>query len=122
MFAACAEMIVTMLLFTKQLWFFIGIALCMIAMFVLLGIDNRDQKEHMDKYVNSYKKKLEILKGVLVTELSINTKEKVEELINIYQEYVDKKKNEEKNVTVSLLLFLQCLQVYYQFPLRILVW
>lgn len=112
MFVACAEVVVTMLLFPKQLWYFIGIIICLIAMFVLLGIDNKDQKEHMDKYVNSHKKKLEILKCVLVTEFSINTKEKVEELINIYQEYVDKKKEEEKKRNGIILTIFPHLQVY----------
>lgn len=50
----------------------------------------------MDKYVDSHKKKLEILEGVLVTEFGIKTEEKLNELINIYQEYVDKKNEEEK--------------------------
>lgn len=96
MFMACAEVIVTMLLFPKQLWYFIGVILCVAVLFVLLGIDNKNQKEHMEKYVDSHKKKLEILEKVLTTEFSINTKEKLEELINIYQENVDEKKEEEK--------------------------
>ena len=37
----------------------------------------------MDKYVDSHKKKLEILEGVLVTEFGIKTEEKLNELINI---------------------------------------
>lgn len=96
MFAACAEMILTILLFPKLLWYFIGVIVCVVALFVLLGIDNKDQKKHMDKYVDSHKKKLEILEGVLVTEFGIKTEEKLNELINIYQEYVDKKNEEEK--------------------------
>ena len=91
MFAACAE-----ILFPKLLWYFIGVIVCVVALFVLLGIDNKDQKKHMDKYVDSHKKKLEILEGVLVTEFGIKTEEKLNELINIYQEYVDKKNEEEK--------------------------
>ena len=91
MFAACAEMILTILLL-----YFIGVIVCVVALFVLLGIDNKDQKKHMDKYVDSHKKKLEILEGVLVTEFGIKTEEKLNELINIYQEYVDKKNEEEK--------------------------
>ena len=39
---------------------------------------------------------LKILNKVLKSEFGINSKEKVEELISIYQEYVDKKKKEEK--------------------------
>ena len=42
------------------------------------------------------RKKSEILKNILANEYGINTKIKVEELINIYQEYVEKKKEEEK--------------------------
>ena len=80
----------------EQLWYFIGVSLCAVALFVLLGIDNKDQKKHMDKYVDSHKRKLEILEKVLITEFGIKSKEKVGELINIYQEYVDKKKEEEK--------------------------
>ena len=96
MFAACAEMILTMLLFPKLLWYFIGVIVCVVALFVLLRIDNRDQKKHMDKYVDSHKKKLEILESVLVTEFGIKTEEKLNELISIYQEYVNKKNEEEK--------------------------
>lgn len=96
MFASCAEMIFTMLLFPKQLWYCIGIIVLLITMAVLLGIDNKDQKKHMDKYVDSHKRKLEILEKVLITEFGIKSEEKVGELINIYQEYVDKKKEEEK--------------------------
>lgn len=50
----------------------------------------------MDKYVNSHRIKLGILEKLLSTEFEIKTKEKLEELISIYQEYVDKKKEEEK--------------------------
>ncbi len=96
MFIACAEMIMTMLLFPKQLWYLVGAIFCVVALFVLLGIDNKDQKKHMDKYVDSHKKKLEILENVLMTEFGIKTEAKLNELINIYQEYVDKKKEEEK--------------------------
>jgi len=96
MFVACVEMIVTMLLFPKLLWYSIGLIVCVVALFVLLRIDNKDQKKHMDKYVDSHKKKLEILERVLAAEFDIKSEEKLNELINIYQEYVDKKNNEEK--------------------------
>ncbi len=83
-------------LFPKQLWYFIGVVLCVISLFMFLGIDNKEQKEHMNKYVNSHKKKLEILDDVLSKEFGISTEEKVKDLIKIYQEYVDKKKEEKK--------------------------
>lgn len=73
---------------------------------MIWNIDNKDQKEHMDKYVDSYKKKLEILDGVLVAKFCINSKDKLEGLINIYQEYVDKKKEQEKKrIGFSLTIF-----------------
>lgn len=97
MFVSCAEMIFTMLLFSKQLWYCIGMIVLLVTMAVLLGIDNQDQKKHMDKYVDSNKKKLEVLEKVLVNEFNIKDKEKIEELINIYQEYVDKETDKEKN-------------------------
>lgn len=105
MFVSCAEMIFTMLLFPKQLWYCIGMIVLLVTMAVLLGIDNQDQKKHMDKYVDSNKKKLEVLEKVLVNEFNIKDKEKIEELINIYQEYVDKEADKEKSVKVLSWLF-----------------
>lgn len=96
MFVACAEMMIAVFFFPKQLWFLIGALLCVVSMIVLLWIDNKDQKDHMDKYVYSHKKKLEILQDVLKNRFGIDSKEKLEELISVYQEYVDKKKEEEK--------------------------
>lgn len=96
MLISFVEIAVTLLLFPKQLWHFIGIVTYVIAVLVIFEIDNKDQKIHMDKYVDSHKKKIGILEDVLAVEFNINTKEKVEELINIYQEYVDKRKEAEK--------------------------
>lgn len=96
MFVSCVEMFFTMLLFPKQLWYSIGIIILLIAMAVILGIDNKDQKKHMDKYVDSHKKKLEVLEKVLEKEFGIKNKEKIQELINIYQECVDKEADKEK--------------------------
>lgn len=96
MFTSCAEIIFTMLLFPKQLWYGIGIIILFIAMVVLITIDNKDEKNHMDKYVDSHKKKIDILYEVLESKFKINNKEKIEKLINIYQEYIDKKNKKEK--------------------------
>lgn len=96
MFTSCAEIIFTMLLFPKQLWHGIGIIISLIATVVLITIDNKDEKNHMDKYVDSHKKKIEVLDEVLESKFKINNKEKIEELINIYQEYIDKKNRKEK--------------------------
>ena len=50
----------------------------------------------MDKYVDSHKKKIEVLDEVLESKFQINNKEKIEELMNIYQEYIDKETSKEK--------------------------
>ena len=94
---ALFETMVTMILFPKQLWYFIGVALSMIALLALLKIDDKDQKNNMDKYYEAHKKKLYILKSVLETEFDIKSEEKMNELIDIYQVYVDKKNEEENN-------------------------
>ena len=96
MFISCAEIILTMLLFPKQLWYGFGIIILLIATVVLITIDNKDQKNHMDKYVDSHKKKIEVLDEVLESKFQINNKEKIEELMNIYQEYIDNEISKEK--------------------------
>lgn len=65
-------------------------------MVILISVDNKDQRNHMDKYVDSHKKKIEVLDEVLESKFQINNKEKIEELMNIYQEYIDKETSKEK--------------------------
>ena len=96
MFISCAEIIFTMLLFPIQLWYGIGIIILLIAMVILISVDNKDQRNHMDKYVDSHKKKIEVLDEVLEGKFQINNKEKIEELMNIYQEYIDNEISKEK--------------------------
>lgn len=96
MFTSCAEIIVTMLLLPKQLWYCIGIIILLIAVVILISVDNKDQRNHIDKYVDSHKKKIQVLGEVLESQFQINNKEKIEELMNIYQEYIDKETRKEK--------------------------
>ena len=65
-------------------------------MVILISVDNKDQRNYMDKYVDSHKKKIEVLDEVLQSKFQINNKEKIEELMNIYQEYIDKETSKEK--------------------------
>ena len=65
-------------------------------MVILISVDNKNQRNHMDKYVDSHKKKIEVLDEVLQSKFQINNKEKIEELMNIYQEYIDKETSKEK--------------------------
>lgn len=96
MIASCVEMIVTMLLFPKQLWYYIGAVALLIFMAIALGADNINQKKYIDKYVDSHKKKLKILGNILAKEFNIKDKNKVQELINIYQECVDRRIDRER--------------------------
>jgi hypothetical protein len=96
MFIGFAVMIIAMLGFLQIRWCFWGAIICVIALFGVLIIDSMAQKKHMEKYVHSHKKKLEILYQVLSDKFQINTKEKLNSLISLYQEDVEKKKDEEK--------------------------
>lgn len=92
---AIIEMIATMILFPRRAWSLLGILIFAIDMLAILHIDNKYQKNHMDKFTNFQKNKLEILEKVLF-EYNINNRTKIEELIAIYQEYIDKKTQETK--------------------------
>lgn len=96
MIVALVEMVVTLFLFPNLHWYLVGCIVLLIALLMFLRIDSKDQKKNMDKYVGSYKKKIDILESVLKSEFHISKKEKIEELISMYQEYVDKKKEAEK--------------------------
>ena len=100
MFISCAEIIFTMLLLPKQLWYCIGIIILLIAMVILISVDNKDQRNHMDKYVDSHKKKIEVLDEVLQSKFQINNKEKIEELMNIYKETSKEKKRNSIILTI----------------------
>lgn len=96
MIAACIGMVVALLLSPNKLWYFIGVGLCMISMFILMWIDNKDEKKHMEKYKDSHLKKLEILDSVLKDVIESYNEDKIEKLIAMYQIYVDKRNQREK--------------------------
>lgn len=94
---AYAESVLTMLFLPKQFWSFIGMGLMLVSMGVLIWVDEKDKKKHMDKYVNSNSKKIELLEDVLKdSKFNINNRKKIEELISIYQEYIEKEIGREK--------------------------
>lgn len=90
------EIIVTILLYPKRLYYLVGTVLLMIAGSILTLINNKDQKDNVSKYANSHKKKIEILNNVLKNEFGIDGKDKIQELIDIYQDYVNKEVEKEK--------------------------
>ena len=58
----------------------------------------------MREHKESYKRRLEILENILRQEFHLETREKIEELIEIYQEYVTRKNQEEKERKKIILL------------------
>lgn len=90
------EIIVTILLYPKRLYYLGGTVLLMIAGSILTLINNKDQKDNVSKYANSHKIKIEILNNVLKNEFAIDGKDKIQELIDIYQDYVNKEVEKEK--------------------------
>ena len=109
MIVSLLETFLSVVFFPERLWYVFGIVLCIIAVFMLVWIENRDEKNHLEKYVDSHKKKIQILDSVLSSSLQINSKEKVEELIDVYHTYIEKKSEEERKrnrIIVSLLSIL----------------
>lgn len=109
MLASYVWLFVTMLAFQKPLGYCIGMMMLSVAMVVLMIIDTKDTKKHIDKYVNLNNEKLEILEAVLKNEFAIESKEKIEELMDIYQEYIDKKKDNEKERNRIILIVFSAL-------------
>lgn len=96
MMISMIEIIVTILLYPKRLYYLEGTVLLMIAGSILTLINNKDQKDNVSKYANSHKKKIEILNNVLKNKFGIEGKDKIQELIDIYQDYVNKEVEKEK--------------------------
>lgn len=96
MFLSSIGIIVTMILFPRMVLYLIEMFAFIMALFILFMIDSRDKKNNMDQYVDSHKQKINILGDMLYSEFQINTREKVEELMNLYQIYIDKRNAEEK--------------------------
>lgn len=96
MILGCIEMLVTLIVLPETVWFLVGMFFCIIPVIILLVMDNKDMKLHLDDYVKSYSKKLDLLDKVLKDSFGIDTKEKVIELVEKYKKDVDVREKEEK--------------------------
>lgn len=106
MFLSLGEMMLTIFFFPTQLWYWIGVAMTIASFVVLKIIDGKDEKEHLNRYADSYEMKLDILYELLSTEYKVTTKEKMEELIVLYKTVIKEKEEEEKRrKTVIITLF-----------------
>lgn len=95
-YLSCAEAILSVLLLPERFWYLIGIVAGTISVVILFRIDSKDQKAHMEKYMNLHRTKLDILNNILCNECQISSGEQLMALIGIYQESLDKKSNEVK--------------------------
>lgn len=105
MVISASEMIITVLNFQKELWHLLGMGTSLICLLALYRLDTQNQKRYMKEHKESYKRRLEILAKILREEFNLDTREKIEELIEIYQEYVTGKNQEEKERKKIILLF-----------------
>lgn len=96
MFLTLIGLIVMMFFLHNIVLYVSGILIFAIAFLIAFVIDHNDQKNNMNRYVDSHKQKIDILYGLLSSEFQINTREKIEDLINMYQAYIDKKAKEEE--------------------------
>lgn len=81
----------------KLIWQILGVILLIVAVLSLLIIENKNEKKYMNNLIQSHNKKIELLDNILKKdEFQINTKEKIENLICIYQDYIDKKMRKKK--------------------------
>lgn len=94
--AAAIEMIFTIALFPNKFWYGIGVIVMGGAVIVFFKLENKNQENHMDKYMDLHKKKLRTLEKILKKDFNIKSRKKIEGLISIYQEWINKEKKKKK--------------------------
>lgn len=62
-----------------------------ICLMSFLIAEKKERKNYVQENIELYKEKIDILQKILIEKFNINTREKIEDLINIYQESVNKK-------------------------------
>ncbi len=87
-------------------WCVLCVLVFAIAIIVFLIIVSKDEKQHFEKYENGKHKKLLLLYKILQENYGVYSEEKVKELIIKYQNYVEKKEEEEKQRNKIMLTLL----------------
>lgn len=106
MFLSLGEMMFSIFFFPTQLWYWVGVVMTIVSFVVLKVVDTKDEKEHLNKYADSYEIKLNILYDLLYNEYKVSSKEKVEELISLYKMVIEEKEEDEKRKkTVIITLY-----------------
>lgn len=97
MFIAAIGTIAALIIYPEQFWYLIGLAFCVVALLFLFLLDGRERKKHIDKYVDSYKHEIDILYDILCNKFNANSKEKIEQVIQLYEKDLEQKNQKEKN-------------------------
>lgn len=85
-------------LYPNSLWFLCGLIPCIILMIILVIMDNNDQKENIAAHVNEYTKKTDLLYNLLVEDFHIDDKDKLQEVISMFQDYVNTHNEQEQKM------------------------
>ncbi len=87
-----------MFLFPNSFWFLCGLIPCIIIMIILVIMDGIDQKEHIATHVKEYTKKIDLLYNLLVEDFHIRNKDQLQEVISMFQEYVNAQDKQEQKI------------------------
>ena len=79
---------------------------------MLLWVDNNEEKKHIDTHIDTRNNEIELLYSILSEKFNINSRQKVEELIDLYQSYIEKRSlKEKKRNRIIVAFFSACASV-----------
>ncbi len=87
---------ILMFAYQNSPYYLIMLSISILSMIVLLIIDNYDRKIKINVHIDEYKKKITLLNNIIKNEFSIDSEEKIDELILMYQKYIDKQNESDK--------------------------
>lgn len=84
----------------------LSLIIMLITIIGLFVLYNYDEKKNVEKHIETHITKVDILYDIITNRYNINTKEKVNELINMYESVIEKKENEEKRKSSLIKIFM----------------
>ncbi len=87
---------ILMFAYQNSPYYLIMLSISILSMIVLLIIDNYERKTKINVHIDEYKKKITLLNNIIKNEFSIDSEEKIDELILMYQKYIDKQNESDK--------------------------
>ena len=96
MLLSAIVMAILLLRSPNNLMFLWGLIPCIILMVILVIMDERDSKLHIEQHIQEYNKRIDLFHKMLVDDFSINSKEKVSAVITMFQKYLDEQGKQDK--------------------------